>query len=94
MLKSNLLIVSLLLLLLNSQLCISRKDDTCGMKFGCFNQFCYSECKSKDIFDLNTAEVNKKPWCYTSNRPDRIDFVSCQHDSDCSDCWPCISNCS
>lgn len=69
----------------------------CRNDFGCNRNLCWRECKMDNAIVPKEAAVGKKAWCFTappkSGKEPQIKHHKCEQSSDCSPCWPCVSQC-
>lgn len=58
----------------------------CSATAGCFNGFCWAWCG---------VSLTGGEWCYTTKTYSQsFNYVSCQYDSDCDECWKCAGSCT
>lgn len=58
----------------------------CSATAGCFNGYCWAWCG---------VSLTDGEWCYTTKTYSQsFEYVQCEYDSDCDECWKCAGSCT
>lgn len=62
---------------------------TCKRDFGCDDNICWRSCPETGVLQ----NISSLSWCFASPKPKDNKFHRCDHNHDCSPCWPCMGAC-
>lgn len=69
---------------------IKPSSRTCKNDFGCDDNICWRACPN---ITSDRENISMLSWCFTSPEPQNHKFERCNHNHDCSPCWPCLGAC-